>query len=230
MLHWPFGNWNRRDRRRHAAWMSPANTVPGGDVAGSGGTVRGEASMMPRSGARACGPELAMAGLVLLLTALSPAKVGAQALQPPDRVALERALNTALETARTGVEIRWGKADVGHGGVIVVERTFLRDPTRPCRTYHWTFGQAGRPTFRGQGTGCRLTRENWVLQEDPPQAMPPLEAAAGTSAAGRVPAPRAAAPTTEASRPKVLPKTAPTAALRKPPPFPAYTLPSTTEL
>ena len=230
MLYWSFGNWNRRDRRRHAAWTSPANAVPGGDFAGWSGTVRRWASMMPRSGTRACRPALATVGLVLLLTALPPTKVGAQALQRADRVALERALNTALETARTGVEIRWGQADVGHGGVIVIERTFLRGPAKPCRTYRWTFGQAGRPALRGQGTGCRLARENWVLQEDPPQARPPLEAAAGTSAAGRARAPRAAAPTTDAPRPKGLPKTAPAAAPRKPPSFPAYTLPSATVL
>jgi surface antigen len=194
------------------------------------GLVRRGASVMPRRGTGVGRPELRAVGLALSLTALAPAGADAQALQPADRVALDRALNTALETARTGVEIPWGQADTGHGGVVVVERTYLRDPIKPCRTYHWTFGQAGRPTLRGQGTGCRLTRENWALQEDPPEAMSPLGAARGTSAAGRVSSPRAGAPTTESARPKRLHKAAPAAAPRKPPPFPDYTLPSATVL
>ena len=65
---------------------------------------------MPRRGTGVGRPELRAVSLALSLTALPPVGADAQALQPADRVALDRALNTALETARTGVEIRMRSA------------------------------------------------------------------------------------------------------------------------
>jgi hypothetical protein len=151
-----------------------------------------------------------------------------QALDPQARAALDGTLNASLEAARTGVEVPWRELTTGRGGIVIVERTFFLAPDRPCRAYRWTAEQPGGPTLRGQGTGCRIARDRWSLQEDSSLAAP---AAVGTSpaapaATGAEPAPQ---PRPEPAPPAKQARSAAPQPPKKPAP-PAYTLPSATPL
>jgi hypothetical protein len=161
---------------------------------------------------------------------LGVAVAQAQSLSPTDRSALDRALNQALEVAETGVATSWRSPDSGRGGTIVIERTFFRDVNAPCRSYEWTL-QEGARTLRGEGTGCRIARENWRLQEETPRLATggggrPARPAPPPPTETPKPARTAAAPSTPSATPP-----APSAPAAEPPaPMPKYTLPSRTAL
>jgi hypothetical protein len=163
-----------------------------------------------------------MAG-ILLAVAVQP--VAAQADADEDYVG--PLINQALENERSGVEIPWTNPATGSRGIIVIERTFYRDPRTPCRDYRRTIERAGAPSVAIEGTGCRLGSGRWSLDEDEPDPArealirrPPPEAA-------EAPAPepeRAAAPP---SCPALSAAPVPCA---KPPAVADYTMPAKTEL
>jgi hypothetical protein len=173
--------------------------------------------------------------LPLVLWVLATPPAWAQAVDPRDRVALDRALNRTLEVARMSDTTRWDNGETGVTGTIVVERTFYRDLDEPCRSYRWTLQQGDR-ALQGQGTGCRNRREDWTLEEDPPR--PAAVRAGATSAAPRQPT-RTAAPQPVAGARETSPAPAanpPDAAAKTPPKderpvsIPKYTLPARTPL
>jgi len=79
-------------------------------------------------------------------------------------------VHQALETEKTDVEIPWSNPETGNRGIIVVERTFYRDE-QPCRDYRRTVQGPGSPPVVIEGTGCRIGRGRWELDEEPPKEM-----------------------------------------------------------
>lgn len=173
------------------------------------------------------GPGMAAAGLVLIAAGLVPVPGAAQALDPRERAALDGTLNSSLESARTGVEVPWRAPDTGRGGTVTVERTFFVAPDRPCRAYRWTVEQAGGPVLRGQGTGCRIARDDWSLLEDPARAAPATAPPPAPDPVVRAepPSPPRAEPPSPVRQARSSAPPAP-----KKPALPAYTLPSATPL
>lgn len=111
---------------------------------------------------------------------------------PRDHGYVTIVVNRTLETERTHVDVPWSNPSTGNRGVVVIERTYYRDPSTPCREYRRTVERPGQPTVMVRGTGCRIGGGIWTLDET---------AAGGASgsapaAAGSPPAePAAAAPT-----------------------------------
>jgi surface antigen len=173
--------------------------------------------------------------LLLGAWVLAASQAWAQAVDPRDRIALDRALNRTLEAAHIGDTTRWNNRETGAEGTIVVERTFYRDLNEPCRSYRWTL-RRGDQALQSRGSGCRNLREDWTLQEDPPGSA----TAAGVGSAGgaaRPPIRIVAPPPIEGPRETSSAPTAspPVAAAKMPPaerpvPMPRYTLPARTPL
>jgi surface antigen len=166
---------------------------------------------------------------VLIWTAMV---VGAPHLvaQVADEDYVEPLLNKALETEKTGVELPWSNPATGSGGIIVIERTFYRDPRTPCRDYRRTVEQAGAAAVEIEGTGCRVGPNEWTLEEEEPASL----AAAPAPAAGPAPAPdEPSAP--EPARTEAAPPSCPTMSSTpvpcgKPPAVVDYTMPTRTKL
>jgi surface antigen len=164
---------------------------------------------------------LALAGIVL---AVAAQRVGAQA--DPDEDYVGPLINQALENERTGVEIPWSNPATASRGVIVIERTFYRDPRTPCRDYRRTIERAGAPSVEIEGTGCRIRSGRWSLDEDEPDPAreairrPPPEAA---EAPAPEPEGTAAPPSCPALSAVPVPCTKPAAVVD-------YTMPAKTEL
>ena len=141
-------------------------------------------------------------------------------------------VNQALETEKSGVEIPWSNPATGSSGMILIERTFYRDPRTPCRDYRRTLERAGAPMIEIQGTGCRIGSGRWSLDEEEPRSV----AAAPTAGTGAPRTPEATeAPDAEPARTETAPPScpAPTAApvsCDKPAPVADYTMPTRTEL
>ena len=72
--------------------------------------------------------------------------------------------------------------------MIVIERTFYRDPRTPCRDYRRTLERAGAPTVEIQGTGCRIGPGLWSLDEEGAQPVATTAPSVGAGAA-RTPPP-----------------------------------------
>jgi surface antigen len=141
-------------------------------------------------------------------------------------------VNQALETEKSGVEISWSNPATGSSGMILIERTFYRDPRTPCRDYRRTLERAGAPTVEIQGTGCRIGAGRWSLDEEEPRSLARATAPAGTGPAppsepAESPAPEPAAGPAPPSCPAL-----PAAPLPcvKPDAVVDYTLPTKTEL
>lgn len=176
---------------------------------------------------------------------------------PRDQPYLSTIVNQALETERTKVEIPWSNPETGHRGMIVIDRTWYRDPQSPCRDYRWTLERAGHPVETISGTGCRIGPAVWRLDEgasgsaglsipDPaaplpvPGSSPPgPDPAVVTPAPSPAPAPppQAAPParstTTKSARKKSTPASRPATSAStasEPAKLPGYTLPSKTTL
>lgn len=172
---------------------------------------------------------VALFALVWSSVVVPPA--GAAAADPDDDYVLPL-VNQALESEKTGVERPWLNVETGSRGVIVVERTFYRDPRTPCRDYRRTIERGGAAPVTINGTGCRVGPERWSLDEDTPDP----------TAATAAPAPRAAAATPPPPPPEPEPEkradpeascppvTAAPVPCGKPPAFVDYTLPTRTEL
>jgi hypothetical protein len=163
--------------------------------------------------------------LACILVAGAPQRLAAQADADEDYVG--PLINQALETERTGVEIPWTNPATGSRGIIVIERTFYRDPRTPCRDYRRTIERAGARSVEIEGTGCRLGSGRWSLDED--------ETDAAREALFRRPPPEAAgAPAPESERAAAPPScpalSAAPVPCAKPPAVADYTMPAKTEL
>src|SRR5919106_6625918 len=85
---------------------------------------------------------LRLAVLWIAATA-APQEIAAQA--DADEEYVGPLVNQALETEKSGVEIPWSNPATGSSGMILIERTFYRDPRTPCRDYRRTLERAGAP-------------------------------------------------------------------------------------
>jgi surface antigen len=94
-------------------------------------------------------------------------------------------INQTLETEKSGVEIGWSNPATGHSGTLRVERTFYRDQ-QPCREYLRTVERAGAADLVTRGTGCRVGRGQWEIEEERAVARAPSP---GQPAASAEPAP-----------------------------------------
>jgi surface antigen len=165
------------------------------------------------------------------ITVSSAGRAAVLSEDPGDQTYLTIAINEALETQKTDIEIPLRNPDTGSHGTLVIERTYYRDPTTPCRDYRRSIQRAGAPPSEVRGTGCRIGKALWSIDEVsvPPAARPP----AAARGAGPVPlSPRKAAPSPRSEGPAPAAKTGsstPSSAAgdeAPPPPFPGYTLPS----
>ncbi len=103
--------------------------------------------------------------VVALLFASSGSAGAGLADDPRDHGYVTVVVNRALETERTRVDVPWSNPSTGNRGVIVIERTFYRDPATPCREYRRTVERPGQPTAMVRGTGCRVGGGIWTLDE-----------------------------------------------------------------
>jgi 17 kDa outer membrane surface antigen len=157
-----------------------------------------------------------------ILLALPAPRVAAQADADEDYVG--PLISEALETQRSGVELPWTNPATGGSGIIVVERTFYRDPRTPCRDYRRTLERGGRPTVTIEGTGCRTGSGRWSLDEEASRE-------ARTRSAPLEPEPaEPPAPEPAAGPPSCPPPSAAPAACEPPSAGVDYTLPPKTEL
>jgi surface antigen len=151
---------------------------------------------------------------------------------PRDAAFLAPVIQRALETARTDVEVPWSNPATGHRGTIVVERTFYREPSTPCRDYTRTVEAAGAALEVTRGTGCRTEAGVWELDE-PPAAMARTRPGPSAPPAARTPPPTAGAGAPPEPGPAALAEAGPTCPdtvlMPMPstrPPELAYTLPT----
>ncbi|MBL8658307.1 MAG: hypothetical protein JNM75_00975 [Rhodospirillales bacterium] len=180
-----------------------------------------------------------LAGVLVL--AMEP-RVNAAVLSedPGDQTYLTIAINEALETRKTEVEVPLRNPDTGSHGMLVIERTYYRDPTTPCRDYRRTIERAGAPPTEVRGTGCRIGKALWSLDEVsvPPAARPPV------TSRGDAPVPLSPRPASPSAKPggSAGRDSAPPAGAAAPanhgpaaeatpvPSFPSYTMPSRANL
>jgi surface antigen len=170
---------------------------------------------------------------VLCLVALAAAPADAVAQTDADEEYVGPLVNQALETEKSGVEIPWSNPATGSSGMILIERTFYRDPRTPCRDYRRTLEQVGAPTIEIQGTGCRIGSGRWSLDEEEPKSVAAAAPSAGAGVA-RTPEPTEA-PEPEPARAETAPPNCPALSAApvpcdKPGPVVDYTLPTRTEL
>jgi hypothetical protein len=167
------------------------------------------------------------AAIGCILLALPAPRLAAQA--DADEEYVGPLISEALETQRTGVEVPWTNPATGSSGIIVVERTFYRDPRTPCRDYRRTLERAGGPTLTIAGAGCRTGSGRWSLDEESP--APATEARPRSAPRAPEPAePPAPEPERAAAPPACPPPSATPAACAKPAASIDYTLPPKTEL
>ena len=169
--------------------------------------------------------------LTAVLISLAPlAGVPGAAAQVADAEYVEPLLNQALEAERTGVELPWRNPATGSSGIIVIERTFYRDPRTPCRDYRRTLERAGEPAIEVEGTGCRIAPSEWAIDEEAPASR----AATPAPAAGPEPTPDEP-PAPEPARAEPEPPRCPTMSVTpvpcgRPPAVVDYTMPTRTRL
>lgn len=154
---------------------------------------------------------------------------------PRDHGYVTVVVNRALETERTRVDVPWSNPSTGNRGVIVIERTYYRDPATPCREYRRTVERPGQPTTIVRGTGCRVGGGIWTLDES---ATGGGSGPAPTAAESPPAQPAEPSPASEQGRPagsaeKAKPKAKarvqpPPLAKASPPPAPSATAPAST--
>ncbi len=82
-----------------------------------------------------------------------------------DLAYIVQALNTALETTRSGTETTWHNPSSGHHGIVVPSSTFSDAKGRPCRTYKRTWRGGGAfAVYRG--AACRSGNQVWHIQSE----------------------------------------------------------------
>ena len=100
---------------------------------------------------------LAAAGAIVAVLAGVAAPAAAAG---SDDSALAAALQSVLETRKTGSTHTWYNPGTGTSGSIVITRTYYTPDRQPCRDYRATVGDR-----RIDGTGCRAAGGTWVLSE-----------------------------------------------------------------
>ena len=143
-------------------------------------------------------------------------------------------INQTLETEKSGVEIGWSNPATGHSGTLRVERTFYRDQ-QPCREYLRTVERAGAADLVTRGTGCRVGRGQWEIEEEGATARAPSPrpgAASAEPAAREREAPKATAE--DAAEARACPDPAELASAGTgeptPAPFASFTLPARSDI
>lgn len=157
---------------------------------------------------------------------------------PRDHGYVTVVVNRALETERTRVDVPWSNPSTGNRGVIVIERTYYRDPATPCREYRRTVERPGQPTAIVRGTGCRVGGGIWTLEETAAGGASGPATSAAESSPAEPPAP---SPASEHARPtgggekvkpkaeaRVQPPPPAKASPPPPPPAPSATAPAST--
>lgn len=78
---------------------------------------------------------------------------------------IKKALDVALETARSGTKTAWENPETGHRGVIVPSPLVKSDGGRMCRGFErtWINGSA-HPTY--EGTACRQAKGLWRIRKE----------------------------------------------------------------
>jgi surface antigen len=142
------------------------------------------------AGARPACPRALANALAIVVLGLIPTSAWA-ADDPRDAAFLAPVIQQALETARTDVEVPWSNPATGHRGTIVVERTFYREPSMPCRDYMRTVETAGTAPQVTRGTGCRTGAGMWELDERPATIARSRPGISAPPTAGLPPAPGA---------------------------------------
>jgi surface antigen len=165
-----------------------------------------------------------------LAAALAPLDLAAQA--DADEEYVGPLVNQALESEKSRLEIPWHNPATGSSGMIMIERTFYRDPRTPCRDYRRTLERPGAPTVEVHGTGCRSGPGLWSLDEQRAKSVAATTPSPGAGAAGTPP---------PAEPPDVAPGAGPAPAscpalnavpvpCTKPPAVVDYTMPTRTKL
>jgi hypothetical protein len=117
---------------------------------------------------------------------VAPLDLAAQSDQDEEYV--RPLVNQALESEKSRFEIPWRNPATGSSGMIMIERTFYRDPRTPCREYRRTLERAGAPAVEVNGTGCRIGPGLWSLDEGTAGSVAATAPSAGAGAA-RTPPP-----------------------------------------
>jgi len=136
--------------------------------------------------------------IALLLAALPALPSRAESEDPRDLLVIMPALNDALENERSGKDIGWTNVATGRAGSIRVERTYYRG-LQPCREYTRTTSGNG-PGYEVHGTGCRVGKLNWSVDERRTDDPSPAAATAVVTAPAPAAAPSTAEPGTTAPR------------------------------
>lgn len=105
--------------------------------------------------------------LLLLLLALAGCAGGSwrDALTPEDLSAMAQAVQTALESNRTGEGTNWANPESGALGTVTPTRTWQSDGSN-CRDYQETVTVEG-VTRLGYGSACRAANGVWVDRRRP---------------------------------------------------------------
>lgn len=170
----------------------------------------------------------------LCLIALAPAAAfaadpaGPAREDPRDLLVIMPALNDVLENERSGKDVSWTNVATGRAGTIRVERTFYRGQ-QPCRDYMRTTAGNG-PGYEVRGTGCRVGKLNWSVEEarKDERAATAAASTAPPPAAPGAPAPEPAAAATPSGDPSA--RTPRKLAAPPPPPTLRYGLPTRSQL
>lgn len=117
---------------------------------------------------------------------------------PRDLAVIMPALNDALEHERSGKDSSWTNVATGRAGTIRIERTFYRGQ-QPCREYTRTTTGAGAG-YQVRGTGCRLGKLNWTVEEARSDEPAATASTAGAAPAAAPSEPGPAAPRDAAGR------------------------------
>jgi surface antigen len=152
-----------------------------------------------------------------LAAALLAGAAGAGAEPAGDKAPPRPLLEETLERARSLVDVPWSDGAGGEKGIIRIERTFYRGQ-RPCRDFLWTRESAGGDKVETRGTGCRVGKARWEIEDKP------ATAAAAASGGSPPPAPVAGAGDAAGARQPEPPRPA-----RKPPAL-VFTMPPRSDL
>jgi hypothetical protein len=151
---------------------------------------------------------------------------------PSDAAVFVPLLNETLENERTGRDVPWSNPATARSGVIRVERTFYRCQ-QPCREYLRTITTLGGSNLaEARGTGCRVAKAKWDLQEGVPaeSSAGSVGSTGSSGAAGGDPGLPARSEDPARSAPPAKPGADPPQRLvRKPPPL-VFSLPTRSDL
>jgi surface antigen len=164
-------------------------------------------------------------GLVALAVAAFAGAARGAPEDPRDLLVIMPALNDTLENERSGKDTTWTNVATRRSGTIRIERTFYRG-LQPCREYTRTTAGNG-PGYEVRGTGCRIGKLNWSVEEALTENPSPATAAAPAAAAPSAPASEPPAATAPSGDPSAR---APRKAAPPPPPQLRYGLPTRSEL